>query len=84
MAVGEAGVCQQGKLFAIASEARKRTRDNADAVLSYGSAAQAILRLLPAGGRASKARIEGLCPELLRLELRCLDSNEWVGGAFAW
>lgn len=38
------------------SQARKRMKDAAQQVLSYGSAAQQLLKLLPRGGRGSKTR----------------------------
>lgn len=37
-------------------QARTRTKRAADRVLNYGEAAQALMRLLPPGGRATKAR----------------------------
>ena len=43
-------------LLAATAEARKRTKEAADQVHSYGAAAQWLLKMLPPGGRAAKAR----------------------------
>ena len=41
--------------LAATAEARKRTKEAADQVHSYSAAAQWLLKMLPPGGRASKA-----------------------------